>query len=76
MQQKLITTEEEYTLALSRIWEIWNAEVDTLELDELELLGMLIEMYEDKHYPIDLPDPISAIEFRMEQLGLTAYPCL
>ncbi|MBW1800586.1 MAG: ImmA/IrrE family metallo-endopeptidase [Deltaproteobacteria bacterium] len=70
MINKLIKTEEDYTLALERIEGLMDAEADTPEADELELLSTLVEMYEEKHYPIDLPDPVEAIRFRMEQLGL------
>ena len=48
-----------------------DAEAGTPELDELELLTALVEMYEDKHYPINPPDPVDAIKFRMDQLGLS-----
>ena len=70
MLQKLIKTEEDYALALSRIDEIMDAGLGTPNFDELELLSTLVEIYEEEHYPIDLPDPISAIKFRMEQLNL------
>jgi len=70
MIQKIIKTEEDYTLALGRIEKIMDAKPGTSEFDELELLGTLVEIYEDKHYPINMPDPVSAIKFRMEQLGL------
>ncbi len=71
MLQKLIKTEEDYTLALLRIDKIMDAEPETPDFDELELLSTLVELYEEEHFPIDLPDPISAIKFRMEQLNLT-----
>jgi len=70
MTNKLIKTEEDYNLALSRISELMDAKEGTVEADELELLATLVEMYEDKHYPIDMPDPVEAIKFRMDQLGL------
>ena len=47
-----------------------DAEADTFRGDELEHLAMVIEAYEEKHHPIELPDPIAAIQFRMEQEGL------
>ena len=68
MVNKVIKTEEEYNLALARLEEIFDSEVGTSEGDELELLSLLIDNYEKVHYPIDLPDPIEAIKFRMEQL--------
>ena len=67
---KLIKTEEEYQNALERTEEIFDSKPGTVEFDELELLVRLIEMYEDEHYPIEAPNPIAAIEFRMEQLGM------
>jgi HTH-type transcriptional regulator / antitoxin HigA len=67
---KLIKTKRDYNLALSRIEVLMDAEAGTPEADELELLATLVEMYEDKHYSMDLPDPVEAIKFRMEQLGL------
>jgi HTH-type transcriptional regulator/antitoxin HigA len=70
MTYKVIKTEGDYTKALSRIDELMDAEPNTPEGDELELLITLIELYEDKRYPIDMPDPIEAIKFRMEQLNL------
>lgn len=68
---KLIKTEEEYESALARIDELFDSEPDTPEGDEFELLVSLVEIYEKEHYPIEAPDPISAIKFRMEQEGLT-----
>lgn len=71
MDVKPIRTEEDYDAALARIEEIWNAEPGTPESDELDVLSILVEDYEEKHHPIDPPDPIEAIRFRMEQMGLT-----
>lgn len=65
-----IKTEKDYEAALERLEQIFDASIGTPEGDELEILSILIEKYEDKHFPIDLPDPIEAIEFRMEQMGL------
>jgi HTH-type transcriptional regulator / antitoxin HigA len=70
MVPKVIKTEEEYNIALNRLEVIFDAQVGTPEGDELELLSLLIDSYEKIHYPIDLPDPIEAIKFRMEQLGI------
>jgi HTH-type transcriptional regulator/antitoxin HigA len=70
MINKIIKTEKEYNKVLSRIDLLMDAEPNTPEGDEIELLVTLIELYEDKKYPIDMPDPIAAIKFRMEQLGL------
>lgn len=69
--QRLIKTDEEYQAALARIDQLMDAEPDTQECEELELLSTLVELYEDEHYPMGIPDPISAIQFRMEQLGFT-----
>jgi len=70
MKVKLIKTEEENDAALARLDEIFEAEPGTPDGDEAELLTALIQMYEQKACPIDLPDPIEAIKFRMEQQGL------
>lgn len=71
MANRLIKNEEDYEEALSRIEVLMDAKPGTTQMDELELLTALVEMYEDRHYPISPPDPIAAIKFRMEQLGLT-----
>ena len=57
--------------ALDRLEEIFDAKRGSPEGDELEVVGMLIDVYEKQHFPVDLPDPIEAIKFRMEQLGYT-----
>ena len=64
-----IRTKNDYQSAMNRLEVIFDSELGSEEGDELEILGMLIGKYEDEHYPIDLPDPIEAIRFRMEQLG-------
>ena len=69
MQVKPIRTKKDYAAALKRVEELWGAAPDTDEGDELDVLAMLIEAYEREHFPIDLPDPIEAIHFRLEQLG-------
>ncbi|MEN8759801.1 MAG: transcriptional regulator [Desulfobacterales bacterium] len=71
MISRLIKNDEDYKKALSRIEELMDAQPDTPEMDELELMTALVEMYEDRHYPISPPDPLEAIKFRMDQLGLT-----
>ena len=68
MINKLIKTEEDYTLVLSRIEDLMDAEANTPEAEELELLATLVELYEDEHYAMDMPDPVNAIKFRMEQV--------
>ena len=69
MKVKPIKTKKDYALAMQRLDNIFDAKPGTPEGDELEVLGILIEKYENDHYPIDYPDPIEAIKFRMEQLG-------
>jgi len=70
MKPKVIKTEAEYKSTLARVEEIFDARPGTAKGDELELLLLLLETYEDAMYPIDLPDPIAALRFRMEQDGL------
>src|SRR6516162_2913299 len=70
MKPKVIKTEAQYQAALARIERIFDAKPGTPKGDELELLVLLVETYEDRVYPIDLPDPIAALRFRMEQEGL------
>ena len=69
MTIKPIKTKKDYQAALQRLEAIFDAKPGTLEGDELEVLGILIDKYEQEHYPIDYPDPIEAIKFRMKQLG-------
>ncbi|MFM7858092.1 MAG: type II toxin-antitoxin system HigA family antitoxin, partial [Flammeovirgaceae bacterium] len=69
MRLKPIKTKKDYQQALDRLDEIFDARKGTPEGDELEILGMLMEQYENEKFPIDLPDPVEAIKFRMEQLG-------
>jgi HTH-type transcriptional regulator/antitoxin HigA len=70
MDIKAIKSEKDYNQALARLETIFHAEMDTPEGDEAEVLSILIEKYEDEHYPIGMPDPIEAIKFRMEQMGM------
>lgn len=69
MTLKLLKTKKDHQAALNRLEIIFDAKPGTPEGDELEVLSMLIDKYETEHYPIDFPDPIEAIKFRMEQLG-------
>lgn len=71
MINRLIKNEKDYEKALSRIEVLMDAKAGTAEMDELELLTALVEMYEDRHYPISPPDPLEAIRFRMDQLGFS-----
>ena len=69
MTLRSIKTKKEYQNALHRLEVIFDAKPGSSQGDELEVLGILIDKYEQDHYPIDFPDPIEAIKFRMEQLG-------
>lgn len=71
MKPKIIKTKAQYDVTLARIEQIFDAKPGTPKGDELELLLLLVETYEDQEYAIDLPDPIAALRFRMEQQGLT-----
>lgn len=70
MNIKPIRTEKDYQNALKRIDNLMNAELGSPKGDELEILAILVEKYEEEKFPIDAPDPISAIRFRLEQLGM------
>jgi len=70
MINRLLKNGKDYDAALSRIEQLMDAKSGTAEMDELELLTALVEMYEERHFPISPPDPVDAIKFRMEQLGL------
>jgi HTH-type transcriptional regulator/antitoxin HigA len=66
-----IRTEADYQAALAEIERLWGARLGTPEGDRLDVLATLIDAYEAEHDPVDPPDPIEAIRFRMEQQGLT-----
>ena len=68
---KPIRTEADYEAALTEIERLWGAPAGTPEGDRLDILATLVDAYENEHYPMDPPDPIEAIKFRMEQQGLT-----
>lgn len=70
MEIKPINTEKDYQQALNRLELIFNAKKGTEKGDELEILSILIDTYENKNFPIGMPDPIEAIKFRMEQMGM------
>ena len=70
MDMKIIKSEAEHEAALTRVEGLMDANPDSPEEGELELLALLVEKYEGERYPIDLPDPIAAVKFRMEQEGL------
>ena len=70
MDIKPIKTDSDYKIALSRLEKIFDAPIGTIESDEADILGLMIDEYEKKHYPIDAPDPIEAIKIRMEEMQL------
>jgi len=65
-----IRNEKDYQNALIRLEDIFEAKKNTEQGDELEILSILIDKYENEFFPIGLPDPIEAIKFRMEQMGM------
>lgn len=69
MQWKVLKSGKDYKIALQRIEELFDARKGTAAGDELDLLVLLVDQYERRQFPIDLPDPVEAIKFRMEQLG-------
>ena len=68
---KPIRTKKDYEAALAEVERLWGAKSGTPQADRLDILATLIDAYEAVHYPMDPPDPIEAIKFRMEQQGLT-----
>jgi HTH-type transcriptional regulator/antitoxin HigA len=70
MKIKPIKTESDYQIALRRLNELFDSPVGSPESDEADILALLVDEYEKKHYPIDAPDPIEAIKIRMEELQL------
>jgi HTH-type transcriptional regulator / antitoxin HigA len=71
VELKPIRTKADYNNALAELERLWGAKSGTREGDRLDVLATLIDAYEARHYPMDPPDPIEAIQFRMEQQGLT-----
>jgi HTH-type transcriptional regulator/antitoxin HigA len=70
MEIKPIRTNADYERSLREIQHLWGAKEATPEGDRLDVLATLVDAYESKHFPIDPPDPIEAIRFRLEQQGL------
>lgn len=68
---KPLKTEKDYEAALKEMERVWGARLGTPDGDRLDILATLIDAYESEHYPMDPPDPIAAIKFRMEQQGLS-----
>jgi len=66
-----IRTKRDHEAALKEIERLWGTKAGTRDGDRLDVLATLIDAYEAEHYPMDPPDPIEAIKFRMEQQGLT-----
>ena len=71
MNIRPIKTRADYRAALKEVEALMAAERDTPEGERLDVLVTLVEAYENKHYPLDLPDPVEAIRFRMEQKGMS-----
>ena len=71
MEIRPVKTEADYNTALQEIDRLWSAPESTPDGDFLDVLLVLVEHYESKNHPIDPPDPIEAIKFRMEQMNLT-----
>lgn len=71
MGTKPLKTDADYRAALKNIEALMMAVPDTSEAKKLDVLVTLVEAYESKHYPLDLPDPVEAIKFEMERKGLT-----
>lgn len=72
MEIRAIHTEEDYEWALKEIDLLMDAEFGTPEGDKLDIIATLVDAYEDKHFPIEIPDPVEAIKFRMKEAGLTS----
>ena len=70
MKAKILRTEDDYQAALARVESLMDAKPGSAKEEELDLWSLLVERYEQDHFPIDLPDPVEAIKFRMEQEGL------
>jgi len=70
MSIRPIKTEDDYNIALARVAELMDAEPDSEAGAELDVLATLVDAFESRHCPIDAPDPVEAILFRMEQMGL------
>ena len=69
MHLKPIRTEADHRAAVAEIERLWGAPEGSLKGDRLDILATLVEAYENAHFPMDLPDPITAIKFRLEQQG-------
>jgi HTH-type transcriptional regulator/antitoxin HigA len=70
MRPKVLKNAREHEMALKKVEALWDAPKGSVRAEELELWASLVEAYEQKHHPIPEPDPIEAVKFRMDQLGL------
>ena len=70
MKLKVLKNEKDHKKALEQVEALWDAPKGSAQAEELELWAALIEAYEEKHHPLPAPDPIEAVKFRMEQMGL------
>tara|TARA_B100000809_G_scaffold266365_1_gene328752 strand:+ start:18154 stop:18522 length:369 start_codon:yes stop_codon:yes gene_type:complete len=70
MNIKPIKTDSDYQVSLNRLEKLFDAKIGTKESDEADILGLIIDEYEQKHHPIEAPDPIEAIKIRMEEMQL------
>jgi HTH-type transcriptional regulator / antitoxin HigA len=70
MNIKPLKSESDYKAALKKLEEVFDAKIGTPESDEADILGLMVDEYEKKHYPIEAPDPIEAIKIRMEEMQL------
>ena len=70
MKPKILKNEKEHKQALKQVEALWDAPKGSSQAEDLELWATLIEAYEEKHHPIPVPDPVGAIAFRMDQMGL------
>ena len=71
MTLRTLKTEADYKEALAEIDRVFDAELNTPEADHLDILALLVEAYEEQHYPIPAPDPVAALEYYMDSRGLT-----
>ena len=71
MELRPVRTEADYEAALAEIDRLMDAAPGTPEGDRLDILTTLVEAYEERHHPIEAPDPIAALEYFMEQRGVT-----
>src|ERR1700721_726434 len=71
VEERPIRTKRDYEAALKKVERLWGAKAGTSAGDRLDVLATLVDAYEAEHYPMDPPDPVEAIKFRMEQQGLT-----